>query len=277
MRKLWPVLILAVAAGAGCNRQPAPDPKLVARLNQLENENAQLRTRLAQAEAQRAQSPAEPSPSAPADKERSKSLHPSRAIVPAYEAMQIEVHSLRAEAAESREAINRLETGRTELQGQLDALTAENKRLSTIDEDIKGKLAEAERRRDQLQAQLTTQREQAVQLESANSRLRQLLAAAQKASTPIAELQDLSRRRQQYIESILRRFRELTEQYRTLGASIDRRRDTDPAAATSGAETSRIQSTLVAVDEDIKQLNSLNSRAQLVEKQGTPTPASKTP
>ena len=273
MRKLWPVLIAVAAMGAACSRPTSADPQLAQRVNQLETENAQLRAKLAEA----AGLPAPVSPGPAAGNQRAPAMREAKTDSAAYEALQNEVHVLRARAAESREMASGLAARRDELQGQLDAAAAENKRSLAAEAEAKERLADVARRMEKLQADLKTQQDAAAQLEAANGRLRQASAAAPQASVLISEWQDLSRRRQQYIDHILRRYSELTEHYRTLAGRFDGRTPGDAAIA-NGAEASRIQSTLAAVEEDVRQLNSLSARMQLVQKRmGAQPPGPKIP
>ena len=88
------------------------------------------------------------------------------------------------------------------------------------------------------------------QLEKDKAQARQLLQ----------QLEETERRRDVYLTSILRRYKDITDQYRALASRCDRA-PTETAAA-PGNEISRIQDAISLTEEDLRQLNSINSRVQ---------------
>jgi len=82
----------------------------------------------------------------------------------------------------------------------------------------------------------------------------------------MASLQDLDSRRDVYLTSILRRYRDMTGEFRAMGGMLDTSRDPNSGAC-SGAALSRIQSAVNSAEDDMRQLNELNARSQKLEKQ----------
>jgi hypothetical protein len=84
----------------------------------------------------------------------------------------------------------------------------------------------------------------------------------------VSDLDGLFRRREMYLNNILRRYREITEQYRALsGVNASR----DHGAATVGsAEISRIQNSIALAEEDLKQISALSAQVSRLEKKLQP-------
>jgi hypothetical protein len=70
----------------------------------------------------------------------------------------------------------------------------------------------------------------------------------------------LSQRRETYLKNLLRRYREIDSEYRA--------RLSDPQSNhTNDAAIFRIQGTLAQAEDDLRQIESLNAKTLLVEKQ----------
>ena len=82
----------------------------------------------------------------------------------------------------------------------------------------------------------------------------------------ITNLQDLESRREVYLTSILRRYRDITDEFRAMSGMLDTNRDGNSTAC-SGAVLSRIQSAVNSAEDDLRQVNELNARTQKLEKQ----------
>ena len=68
-----------------------------------------------------------------------------------------------------------------------------------------------------------------------------------------------------YLNNILRRYREITEQYRAMSGVLDSRRDRE-AAPVGSTEIARIQNAIALAEEDLKQIDALNAQAARLEK-----------
>jgi hypothetical protein len=64
-----------------------------------------------------------------------------------------------------------------------------------------------------------------------------------------------------YLSSVVRRYREMTEQYR----AMDSRRERE-GTVVSGTEISHIQNAVALADEELRQISVLNVQAQRLEK-----------
>lgn len=89
-------------------------------------------------------------------------------------------------------------------------------------------------------------------------------ALAAETQQTVSDLENIFRRREIYLNNILRRYREITEQYRARsGVQDGRGRAANPL---SSAEISRIQNSLDLAEDDLKQLTALSAQAQRLQK-----------
>jgi len=260
-------LLLACAWTCSCRSTQTVDPQLTERIRSLEAENADLRKRIAEPQTHSQESQTSGPAKAPATKSHDRSAQELASARAEAEQFRHDVHTLRSQLTEARQRAGDLEGELSELQAQVSAAAAEKARFSAAETESRQTLAEANRRLEALRAEMNTQKDVVTQLEAANARLRK--AAGQDQTVLLAEMQDVAVRREQYIDNLLRRYRELTDYYRTLAGTFDGRRDRE-SVAPNGAEFSRIQNTLALAEEDMRQLTALNARMQLIRRRINP-------
>ncbi len=166
-------------------------------------------------------------------------------------ALDSRVLELMAETASLRKELDTSAVATADLQQKLDAanqsVTSLGNRLKTAEESL-DKFAAEKQKTQQLAPQQPAQR----------------TPAAEQARLE-AQLQDITRRRDAYIASVLRRYRELANEYRSFGAAFGGPSDRDLTSKT-GPELTRIQNTIAMVEEDLRQLNGLEAQAALMRK-----------
>jgi len=84
-------------------------------------------------------------------------------------------------------------------------------------------------------------------------------------SRTLTSLQDLNHRRDAYLASILRRYRDITSDFRAMSSMLDTSHDPNREAgsgACSEAVLSRIQNAVTSADDDLRQIYELNDRSQ---------------
>jgi len=180
------------------------------------------------------------------------------------------IERLDRELAENRTAISDLQT-------QLAAMNEQNtKSLASAEEKLQKQQADSQAEKDDLQKKLAAAQDQSdiarqrmAALEADNSKLRadssgSSTRAAEVART-VASLQDLERRRDLFLTSILRRYRDITGEFRAMSGMLDSNRDANSNAC-SGAVLSRIQNAVNSAEDDMRQLNELSARTQKLEK-----------
>lgn len=169
--------------------------------------------------------------------------------------LQAQMQALTNSAAEA-EARNR------QLETQSAAAQEERTRLSTLIAETTAKLNELNLTVTALEGQIKQKDQRLNPLEAENRSLqgeemavRERLAGV---SSGARELAEIRRRRESLVESLMRNFRDLGDQYRTLAARLDRTGDT---AGFNPGDLSRIQAALSQADEDVRQINALNQKA----------------
>jgi chromosome segregation ATPase len=183
-----------------------------------------------------------------------------------------EKEALRKKVADTQKAMETLDSRILELMGKTAILRQQ------LESEAVGK-AEAQSKLEAANATVASLQNRLSDIEARAERLAAEKATAQKAApaqqaphaprseeTKLqAQLADITRRRDNYISSILQRYRELANEYRSFGASFASQSDRDGAPKT-GPDLTRIQNTIALVEEDLRQLNGLESQALLVRK-----------
>jgi chromosome segregation ATPase len=175
------------------------------------------------------------------------------------------------ELAEDRSTI-------ADLQKQLSSSNDQNsKAQATADEQLRKLQADSQAHIQDLQtkldtalAQLDIVHQRVASLEADNNQLRAetsgVTSRAAEVSHIVAGLQDLERRRDVYLTSILRRYRDITDEFRGMSSILDTSHEPGSNAC-SGAALSRIQNAVNSAEDDLRQTNELNARSQKLEKQ----------
>jgi DNA repair exonuclease SbcCD ATPase subunit len=249
------VAALALTGGLAWLRQAGINAGQAARIEQLTAENRDLRAR-----AERPTAPQTAAPSGPSRPvEHASAPRPSmREPFPATD----DTGRLREGLAQAKTSISQLEGRIAELELQIHALNLDNKRLSGSEADLNENLAAANRLIDAIQKELKVKSDRLVQVEIDNTRLRdQQGSDTRKVAETlklVTQLQDIHRRREVYLNNLLRRYKDLTDQYRI----IEDRRQQDAGEA----DLSRIQSTIAMAEEDLRQINALNAQVLSLQK-----------
>jgi chromosome segregation ATPase len=157
-----------------------------------------------------------------------------------------------------------LQARAVELQAAVEKLSGENKRMAAETEDLREALEKTRRVVSATEAELTTKTERLVQLEAALARSREertgATAQVRSVSGLLREFEELNRRRENTLANLQRRYRELTDLYRSTLLTIEQQRD-NPAIRQL-PDASRIQATVLAAEDDLRQVNALNTQAQ---------------
>jgi hypothetical protein len=113
-------------------------------------------------------------------------------------------------------------------------------------------------------------RQKAAQLQAANDNLRaardQATAKTAEAAHLLAQWQDLSRRRDNYLNSALQRYHDVTRSWRSMLAVLNARRNDQPAGVVDDAELGRIQDAIDSAEDDLRQVDALNTQAAQIQR-----------
>lgn len=171
--------------------------------------------------------------------------------------------ALSARLQESTVALARVQGRITELESQVEDLSKERARISASETEAQSRLAELNRALESLNAERPQIDKRIKDVEAENVRLRQQSQTSsqryEQFGKLVTELQEVSRRQQIYTTNILRRYRELTDLFRSLPGVVENKGN--------GPELARIQSAISLADDDLRQLNELNARLGRVQKQ----------
>jgi chromosome segregation ATPase len=175
------------------------------------------------------------------------------------------------ELAESHATINGLQNQLSDATNQsTKALASAEEHLQKQQADSQGQLADLQKKLDAAVTQSDIARQRVAALEADNAKLKTDTSAVSSRATEvartIASLQDLDRRRDVYLTSILRRYRDITGEFRAMSSMLDTSHDPNSGAC-SGAVLSRIQNAVSSAEDDLRQVNELNARTQKLEKQ----------
>jgi chromosome segregation ATPase len=155
---------------------------------------------------------------------------------------------------------NSLEARNRELEGGMEKLNADSQRLLASEAEVKERLAGTHRIVEAMQVEMKGRTERTTQLDIENRTLREenrkLSERSAQASNRTRDLDDINRRRDALLNQIQRRYRDLTDQYRMLAARSDR-----DGIGSGGGDLSRLQHAISLAEEDLSQLNALNSQA----------------
>jgi len=270
-RKLLPLwlalaalIALLVVAGVVIYRQSRISSDQAARIAANAAETEKLRRELHQAQANPSVAPAPQA--APVQPPPVKDLSPSKEELAAAEQ---HAEQLRASLAQANSDVAHLQTQLLELRARVESASAENRRLADSVEDGKAKLAESNHAMESLRADLKANTERVLQLEAANAAAKQDASAAKQSTAQlnetISELQSIYHRRDMYLTDVQSRYREVTEQYRSLAGVMDARRDRQ-STPVPPPELSRIQNAISLADEDLKQIRGLDAQVLRLQK-----------
>jgi chromosome segregation ATPase len=188
-----------------------------------------------------------------------------------YPSGVIEAVRMLGEVKDSLAAANRtieqLRTQTAELEAAVATLEEDNRRLAAQEVDLRENLAGQRRLVEALQSEVKGKSDRLAPLELTNRGLRQeneelakKIAALNKLTV---ELEDIHRRRDGYLNTILRRYREVTDQYRALAARLE---NPETGAGAGGTDLSRIMNAVSLAEEDLRQIQSLNAQAQSLQR-----------
>ena len=261
------VICFLVLAGAGVIvfRQSRTMARQAELLSQRAGENAQLRSRLRELTTAASSPPASVSVPTP----HRIPPNATEATAEVLAAAEQRAARLRESLAQSNAQVTRLESDISDLRSRMDSATDENRRLSASVESGNKSLADANQALESVRSDLKTYTDRVSQLETANANGRQDAAAAKREAAQlnqtISEMEGIFHRRDMYLSDILLRYREITDQYRSISGVMDSRRDRQ-SAPVSSPEISRIQNAIALADEDLKQIHALTVQAQRLEK-----------
>jgi chromosome segregation ATPase len=155
-----------------------------------------------------------------------------------------------------------------QLEQQLRVVGEEAQKLVSAEREVRDQLDSSRRLAEVLQAELKGKTALAGQMETVNAQLRKREEESRERAARLGKLmeqaEDLQRRREMFVTNILRRYREVTDLYRTLNQQFSNPRD---GASPANADLSRVQNAIYQAEDDLRQLQGLNARSLALQKE----------
>jgi chromosome segregation ATPase len=150
------------------------------------------------------------------------------------------------------------------------ALASADERHQKEQEDWQSQLDALKQDLESAQAELQASRQRLAALEADNAKLRSNNSTASTRTAEftrvVAQLQDLNSRRDAYLTSIMRRYRDITGQFRAMSGMLGSSRDSNSTSPFTDAALTSIQNAVSSADDDLRQLSELNAQARQLEK-----------
>lgn len=155
-----------------------------------------------------------------------------------------------------------------EAESKIAALTQETLKAAETKRDLEDRLATANRVSAALDEEIKGRNDRMVRIDSANREIQkkydEISKQVAKLSRAAGEIEDITRRRDVYLNNVLRRYREVTDMYRSLAMRMNSPRET--GLPSPGTDLSRIQNAIMLAEEDLRQLQTLNAQATRLQK-----------
>jgi small-conductance mechanosensitive channel len=270
--KLWWALVVAVLSIAAVGLaiwQVRGNLAKNRRLAEAAAENQQLRKHVSDLDRQLAAARAAAQEARPSEAPPASAEHPAESP---FARMAVEqartLQQFQDKLAQANASISQLESRVLDLQAQVHQLGVDNQRLTASEVDLRDSLASANRLSEALQKELKDKNDRILQTEIAGRKLRQqTVADSQRISQitqAISDLRDIHLQQDTTLKNVLRRYREITEQYRSLSGMLENRRG-DPGAMNT-VDLSRIQNSIALAEDDLRQFSGLIAQAQRIER-----------
>ncbi len=150
------------------------------------------------------------------------------------------------------------------------ALASANELQQKEKQDWQNQLNALKQDLESAQDELQGSRQRLAALEADNAKLKNdnsvTSGRAAEFSRVVAQLQDLDSRRDAHLTSIMRRYRDITSQFRAMSGMLGSSRDSSSSSPFSDAALTSIQSAVSSADDDLRQLGELNAQARQLEK-----------
>jgi chromosome segregation ATPase len=175
--------------------------------------------------------------------------------------------------ADAKAQLQALQQHAQQVEFNLNQLQTENKRLATTAAEAREEADGLRRLNETIEAELKSK---AARVDSAEALARRAQSetgdAKQKlnlTASTLRELDDIANRRDSYLSNLQRKYRDVNDQLRSLTARLDRYRDSNSAPGFS-TDLPRLQNLVQSAEEDLRQVQSLNSQAQRLSKRLQP-------
>ena len=182
---------------------------------------------------------------------------------------EVTIEQLSRELSESRDDAARLQAQLLNSSNECGkALASADERYQKGQEDWQRRLDALKQELDAAGAEAQASHQRLADLEAAIAKARsennESSARAAELRRVVTSLQDVDRRRDAYLTSIIRRYRDITSQFRAMSGMLDSSRGPN-SGSLSGEALTRIQNAVSLANDDLRQLNDLNAQVRQLE------------
>jgi hypothetical protein len=208
--------------------------------------------------------PAEVAPTPPSAR------HSSGPTIAAPQLQDAEIQQLRQQLSGAHANVDRLESRIASLdeERRVDG-TRDSERYAAAESEWKERLDLFAHQLESAQKDARSAHERVADLEAAGAKSKNSepdnAAHAAEVARLLTNLRELNRRREDHLTAILRRYRDLTNEFRAMSGVIGSSHDQN-ANAMSGPALTRIQSAVSMAEDDLRQVNELSAQTQQIEK-----------
>lgn len=172
------------------------------------------------------------------------------------------IEELREQIREQAKELSAARDAAARAEAQTANVAAEGQKRQAQIEELQEDLKSVRRLADAVQVELKAKSERLVKAETAEKVMSERLARAEGSVAKVAqvskEIEDLNRRREASITTLVRRYREVNDLYRSFALNAQTRET--PGSGLQAGDLSRIQSAVQQAEEDLRQLQALNAR-----------------
>ncbi len=172
------------------------------------------------------------------------------------------IDQLRARAAELEKDVQEARLEAEHQREKLSTQTDDLKRAADQLGDAREAILKQQRISEALDTELKFKAQRLTQSETNEKLLQDRLAKSEQAAKRVVvtskEVEDLNRRREASLVTLERRYREITDLYRSFSLNLQTRET--PGQGLQAGDLSRIQTALQQAEEELRQLRSLNAR-----------------
>jgi CII-binding regulator of phage lambda lysogenization HflD len=183
----------------------------------------------------------------------------------------VTIESLNRELSEAQASIMGLQAQLSNSNEEREKAVANaNELLQKEKEDWQTQLESLKQDLESAQADAQASRQRLAALEADNVKLNNNNNAASVRALDLAQvvvqLQDLDSRREALLTSMMRRYRDITSQFRAMSGMLGSNRDSNSGSPFTDSALTRIQSAVTSADDELRQLGELNAQARQLEK-----------
>lgn len=201
-------------------------------------------------------------------RERPKPASNDKAVIAKRDAT---IQQLTSQLNDAKSSIDQLQTSLSAAKDQNEeALKVSKQHFQEMKTELQAQIDQLQKQLSSAQTELQSSRKRIAALQKQNDQLSNAnnaqSARADEREHLLGDLQDIDRRRESLLTRIANRYRNITNQFRTMSGMLDSSRSQD-SGTFSGPALDMIQNAISLTDNDLQHLHELNAKAFRLERQ----------